>query len=226
MVKTRFQLSTGTAHTSVIATFKEIIRTEGLGHVFHPYPNTAPADAKVNTTMICRFSKLYRGIASPILGEFLHIFYKKIMQAMSLAVWEIRILILLWYSVWCVHAAEAPKRAVKFSTNEQYKRLFRDSKGHLSGAGFVAAGACAGMTESVINCPFELVKVRMQAKSNVSQFPSASVVLELWPPSILALQMGLYNNTWDGCNKIVRGEGITVLYRGLGSMLVRRIPPL
>lgn len=109
-----------------------------------------------------RFSKLYRGIASPIM-------------------------------------AEAPKRAMKFSMNEQYKKLFTNASGQLSGPGHVAAGGCAGMTEALVNCPFELVKVRMQARSNA----------------------GLYKNTWHAARSVIQTEGALTLYRGFGSMLWR-----
>jgi solute carrier family 25 2-oxodicarboxylate transporter 21 len=95
--------------------------------------------------------------------------------------------------------AEAPKRAMKFSTNEQYKKLFKGNRPELSHMGYIAAGASAGMTEAVVNCPFELVKVRMQAKSNV----------------------GVYKNTFDAAKKILSQEGPLTLYKGFGSMLWR-----
>lgn len=95
--------------------------------------------------------------------------------------------------------AEAPKRAMKFSMNEQYKKLFTNASGQLSGAGHVAAGGCAGMTEALVNCPFELVKVRMQARSNA----------------------GLYKNTWHAARSVIQNEGALTLYRGFGSMLWR-----
>eukprot|EP01084_Bolivina_argentea_P314471 544693_1 len=58
--------------------------------------------------------------------------------------------------------AEAPKRAIKFTTNENYKVLFQNQDGNLTGFRAAAAGACAGMTECSVNTPFEVVKVRMQ----------------------------------------------------------------
>jgi len=95
--------------------------------------------------------------------------------------------------------AEAPKRAIKFSSNEQYKKLLANAKGQVSNTGFVIAGAMAGITEAIINCPFELVKVRMQAKENLN----------------------LYKNTADAAKSIFRVEGITGLYSGLFSMFWR-----
>jgi len=95
--------------------------------------------------------------------------------------------------------AEAPKRAVKFATNEQYKKLLADSNGKLSNLGYIAAGCFAGLTEAFINCPFELVKVRMQAKENLK----------------------LYKSTPSAAWMITKTEGPLVLYQGLGALLWR-----
>lgn len=83
--------------------------------------------------------------------------------------------------------------------NQQYQKLFTNANGVLTGLGHVAAGGCAGMTEALVNCPFELVKVRMQARSNA----------------------GLYKNTQHAATSIIKNEGILALYSGFGSMLWR-----
>jgi solute carrier family 25 2-oxodicarboxylate transporter 21 len=88
--------------------------------------------------------------------------------------------------------AEAPKRAVKFSANEQYKVMLKNDKGELPWNRAFAAGALAGTTEMFINCPFEVVKVRMQAKEN----------------------RGLYTSTLDCAKKLVNQEGFMGLYKG------------
>ncbi|KAL6045013.1 Mitochondrial inner membrane transporter, exports 2-oxoadipate and 2-oxoglutarate from the mitochond [Balamuthia mandrillaris] len=147
VVKTRLQLQSAAdaRYTSVLGTFKDIIKTEGAAN-------------------------FYRGIISPIL-------------------------------------AEAPKRAMKFSANEQYKKLWlhvqgpsiAGGEGKPSQFGFVACGAAAGMTEATVNCPFELVKVRMQARQN----------------------LGVYKTTMDAFTKIMKAEGVLTLYKGFGSMLWR-----
>lgn len=95
--------------------------------------------------------------------------------------------------------AEAPKRAVKFSVNEEYKKFFSNSKGELKIQGAIAAGVSAGLTEAFVNCPFEVVKVRMQAREN----------------------LGVYKNTMDALMKMLRGEGALSLYRGLEPQLWR-----
>lgn len=60
--------------------------------------------------------------------------------------------------------AETPKRATKFFTFEQYKKLFlfgADSPTFLT---LTFAGLFAGLTEAVVINPFEVVKVQLQAE--------------------------------------------------------------
>jgi solute carrier family 25 2-oxodicarboxylate transporter 21 len=94
---------------------------------------------------------------------------------------------------------EAPKRAVKFAANESYKPLFAGKNGEISKSGAVGAGVAAGITEAFIVVPFELVKIRLQDKSNV----------------------GKYLSTWDAVTKIAKMEGLSAFYKGLESTLWR-----
>lgn len=59
--------------------------------------------------------------------------------------------------------AEAPKRAWKFTANDQFKHIIAQSSpdGKLTVGGSAVAGSLAGITEALVNCPFETVKVRM-----------------------------------------------------------------
>lgn len=77
--------------------------------------------------------------------------------------------------------------------------MFTGSDGKLSNAGAAAAGSCAGMTEAVVVVPFELVKIRMQDRSNASR----------------------YANTGDAVVKIFRNEGPLAFYKGFESTLWR-----
>ncbi len=96
--------------------------------------------------------------------------------------------------------AEAPKRAIKFSTNETYKQWFADPKGKVSNLGATAAGALAGVTEAFFNCPFEVVKVRMQSKEAQT----------------------LYKGTWDCFAQTMKNEGFfRGLYKGFEPQLWR-----
>ncbi|EFC45440.1 mitochondrial carrier protein [Naegleria gruberi] len=94
---------------------------------------------------------------------------------------------------------EAPKRAVKFTANAFFKKHFTGSDGVLSQTGAVLSGSCAGITEAFVVVPFELVKIRLQAKEN----------------------LGLYKNTSDALTKIIKQEGIMTLYTGLESTMWR-----
>ncbi|XP_031409464.1 mitochondrial 2-oxodicarboxylate carrier [Meleagris gallopavo] len=71
--------------------------------------------------------------------------------------------------------AETPKRAVKFFTFEQYKKLL----GYSSlppGLAFAVAGLGSGLTEAVVVNPFEVVKVTLQANRNsFTEQPSSFV---------------------------------------------------
>lgn len=65
---------------------------------------------------------------------------------------------------------EAPKRATKFAANEQYTTLYKKIFGFekVTQSLSVMTGVSAGITEAFLIVPFELVKVRMQDKANVS----------------------------------------------------------
>jgi solute carrier family 25 2-oxodicarboxylate transporter 21 len=94
---------------------------------------------------------------------------------------------------------EAPKRAVKFSSNETYKPYFKNKEGVLTTWGGIGAGVLAGITEAFVVVPFELVKIRLQDKNNV----------------------GKYKGTLDAVIKIMRNEGILAFYKGLEATLWR-----
>eukprot|EP00048_Salpingoeca_helianthica_P020776 m.247641 g.247641 ORF g.247641 m.247641 type:complete len:299 (+) comp52253_c0_seq1:83-979(+) len=95
--------------------------------------------------------------------------------------------------------AEAPKRATKFATNEVYKNMLRREDGSLPWYRAGLAGALAGTTEAFVNCPFETIKVRMQSKEHLHR----------------------YRSTADCVSQLVRGEGITALFRGLEAQIWR-----
>jgi len=95
---------------------------------------------------------------------------------------------------------EAPKRAIKFSANEQYGRLFRGRFGMKDGQGLsILTGVSAGATEAVVVTSFELVKIRMQDKANA----------------------GKYNTTVNAIRKIYQEEGILAFSKGLEATVWR-----
>ncbi|RIA87319.1 mitochondrial 2-oxodicarboxylate carrier 1 [Glomus cerebriforme] len=96
---------------------------------------------------------------------------------------------------------EAPKRAIKFSANEQYSTLLKKIYGvdKMNQSLSIQAGISAGCTEAVVIVPFELVKIRLQDKESA----------------------GKYNGTFDAITKIIRHEGPFALYNGLEATVWR-----
>jgi len=69
--------------------------------------------------------------------------------------------------------AETPKRATKFFTFEQYKKLFLFGSDKPTPLTFSLAGLLAGLTEAVVINPFEVVKVKLQAqRTSFTEQPS------------------------------------------------------
>eukprot|EP01133_Synstelium_polycarpum_P008374 gene8374-9841_t len=96
---------------------------------------------------------------------------------------------------------EAPKRAIKFASNKFYEErilaYFKNAKPTQGQA--ISAGIMAGITEAFIVVPFELVKIRLQAKENA----------------------GKYTGTMDCVKKIAQAEGLGGFFKGLESTLWR-----
>jgi len=71
--------------------------------------------------------------------------------------------------------ADTPKRAVKFFTFEQYKKLFLFGAPGPTAITFTLAGLLAGITEGLIISPFEVVKVKMQAERGHYKHQSSTI---------------------------------------------------
>lgn len=98
---------------------------------------------------------------------------------------------------------EAPKRATKFSANEQWGKFYRNLFGRekMDQGLSLITGATAGATESFVVVPFELVKVRLQDKTNASK----------------------YKGSFDCIKKIIQAEGLFSLYNGLEATMFRHV---
>jgi solute carrier family 25 2-oxodicarboxylate transporter 21 len=70
--------------------------------------------------------------------------------------------------------AETPKRAVKFFTFEQYKKIFSFGSSPTP-VSLTLAGLCSGLTEAVVINPFEVVKVRLQAERGTFAQQSSTI---------------------------------------------------
>jgi len=90
--------------------------------------------------------------------------------------------------------AETPKRAWKFTMNEFFKTQFPSTPYYAA-----LSGALAGGTEAFVNCPFETIKVRMQARENLAR----------------------YSGTMECLISTLRKEGVPAVYKGLEPLIWR-----
>jgi len=67
---------------------------------------------------------------------------------------------------------EAPKRATKFAANDAWGKFYRESFGvtRMNQSLSVLTGATAGVTESFVVVPFELIKIRLQDKASAGKY--------------------------------------------------------
>lgn len=96
---------------------------------------------------------------------------------------------------------EAPKRAVKFASNDFWGQTYRGMYGtdRMNQKLSVLTGMSAGATEAFVVVPFELVKIRLQDKAST------------------------YSGPMDVCRTIVRQNGVLGFYQGLESTFWRHV---
>ncbi|XP_068668566.1 thylakoid ADP,ATP carrier protein, chloroplastic-like [Aristolochia californica] len=92
-----------------------------------------------------------------------------------------------------------PYSAVQLFAYETYKKLFRGKDGELSVVGRLAAGACAGMTSTLVTYPLDVLRLRLAVEPGVKTM------------SQVALNM-------------LRDEGVASFYSGLGPSLLGIAP--
>ncbi|TVU22574.1 hypothetical protein EJB05_32284, partial [Eragrostis curvula] len=92
-----------------------------------------------------------------------------------------------------------PYSAVQLFSYEVYKKIFRTKDGELTVFGRLAAGACAGMTSTLVTYPLDVLRLRLAVQSGHSTM------------SQVALNM-------------LREEGLSSFYRGLGPSLIAIAP--
>ncbi|KAA8517821.1 hypothetical protein F0562_015313 [Nyssa sinensis] len=92
-----------------------------------------------------------------------------------------------------------PYSAVQLFAYDTYKKLFRGKDGELSVIGRLAAGACAGMTSTLVTHPLDVLRLRLVVE------PGYQTMSEV------ALNM-------------LRDEGIASFYKGLGPSLIGIAP--
>jgi solute carrier family 25 2-oxodicarboxylate transporter 21 len=105
--------------------------------------------------------------------------------------------------------AETPKRATKFFTFEQYKKLFTFGSPTISAHGLALAGLCAGLTEAFVVNPFEVVKVRLQ--TDKQEFSKQT--------STFGTAKKIINEGGFGLNGLNRGLTATLGRHGIWNMI-------
>ena len=80
------------------------------------------------------------------------------------------------------------------------------------------AGACAGILTSLITCPLDVVKTRLQAQINSLQH------VERVGAGLSVPSGALYRGITASLRRIWVEEGIRGLYRGLGPVMVGNLP--
>lgn len=92
-----------------------------------------------------------------------------------------------------------PYSAVQLVAYEAYKKLFKGEDKALSVPGRLAAGACAGMTSTLITYPLDVLRLRLAVD------PASKSMLKV-------------------ASTMLREEGLASFYKGLGSSLIGIAP--
>ncbi|KAI9354546.1 mitochondrial carrier domain-containing protein [Zopfochytrium polystomum] len=96
---------------------------------------------------------------------------------------------------------EAPKRAIKFSANAEYGKVYKALGVKDQQTMSILTGMSAGATEALVVVSPDLVKIRLQDKANA----------------------GKYKGTSDAFVKIYREEGFRGFWKGLEATALRHI---
>lgn len=98
--------------------------------------------------------------------------------------------------------------AIRFASFEQYKHLLTSADGTLTGKSTFLAGLAAGATEAALVVgPMEVVKIRLQAQLHSMSDP---------------MEVPKYRNAAHALFVILKEEGPTTLYRGVGLTMLRQ----
>ncbi|SCV00697.1 LANO_0F08152g1_1 [Lachancea nothofagi CBS 11611] len=97
----------------------------------------------------------------------------------------------------------SPEKAIKLTVNDYVRRQLMDKSQRLTLPLEILSGAAAGMCQVVFTNPLEVVKIRLQVRSEYSSSSLSSKVNAI---------------------SIVKELGIKGLYRGVGACLMRDVP--
>lgn len=109
-------------------------------------------------------------------------------------------------------ATVAAFNAVLFSVRGQMEALVRSEPGPLSVNQQIVCGAGAGIAVSLLACPTELIKCRLQAQSALGEGASSTAVVK-------------YGGPMDVAKHVLKSEGgLRGLYKGLVPTFGREVP--
>ena len=93
---------------------------------------------------------------------------------------------------------EAPKRAVKFASNDEFIKLWKSVFGtkQLTQQISVLSGASAGITEALVIVPFELVKIRLQDVNSKFKGPVEVLKHIIKQDGLKGLYSGVESTVW------------------------------
>ncbi|KAK7035662.1 ODC2-mitochondrial 2-oxodicarboxylate carrier [Favolaschia claudopus] len=93
---------------------------------------------------------------------------------------------------------EAPKRAVKFASNDFWGKTYLNYSGEskMTQNLSILTGCSAGATESFVVVPFELVKIKMQDKTSTFKGPMEVVRHIVRTNGVLGLYAGMESTFW------------------------------
>jgi len=93
---------------------------------------------------------------------------------------------------------EAPKRAVKFASNDFWGKTFLNLSGEskMTQNISILTGCSAGATESFVVVPFELVKIKLQDKTSIFKGPMDVLKQVIQKEGILGMYAGMESTFW------------------------------
>ncbi|SCU87675.1 LAMI_0D07030g1_1 [Lachancea mirantina] len=97
----------------------------------------------------------------------------------------------------------APEKAIKLTVNDYTRNLLMDQYGHIAASLEILAGASAGACQVIFTNPLEIVKIRMQVRSEYASEVAHSKMDAL---------------------AVLKSLGFRGLYRGVGACLLRDVP--
>ncbi|KAK2561991.1 Calcium-binding mitochondrial carrier protein Aralar1 [Acropora cervicornis] len=127
----------------------------------------------------------------------------------------------------------APEKAIKLTTNDFVRDVFRDKDGFISLPFEIVAGGCGGAAQVLFTNPLEIVKIRLQVAGEVGatgkqKVTALRVIRELGLPGLYKVKaregQQTYRGVIDCFRKIWKEEGGRAFWKGAGARIFRSSP--